>query len=79
MTDPYKGKRRITARIPRAALPPTEGSVPDLATWDPEAETEERCPACAACSMCAGKGMVSQTTARAYREQMKEQEDEGDA
>lgn len=68
--DPYGPKRRNTARIPRASLPPTEGSVPDLAAehWDPEAVTLEKCPVCAACVICLGKGMVTGDVAKACRD-----------
>lgn len=63
MKDPYKGKRRQTNPMPRVELPPTEGSVPDLAerSWDPNALTAETCP------FCAGQGNVPRDVAAAYR------------
>lgn len=78
--DPYGPKRRQTKPIPRVELPPTEGSAPDLAAaWGPEALTAEVCPCCRACSLCGGKGMVPQEIAAAYREQLRDAPDEGDA
>jgi len=79
MTDPYGPKRRQTNPLPRVELPPTEGSVPDLADkhWDPNALTMEECPCCRACSLCRGNRLVPQEIAQAYREQMKDEEGDG--
>lgn len=75
--DPYGPRRKQTGRIPRASLPPTEGSVPDLAEkWDPDALTMEECPCCRACSLCRGQRLVPQEIAAAYREQIKDEEDD---
>lgn len=81
MKDPYGPKRRITQPLPRASLPPTEGSTPDLADshWDPEALTQSECPACKSCSLCGGTGMVSCDVAAAYRKQVDGEPDEGGA
>lgn len=75
--DPYGPKRRQTNPLPRVQLPPTEGSVPDLAEkWDPDALTMEECPCCRACSLCGGQRLVPQEIASAYREQMKYSEED---
>lgn len=78
MKDPYGPKRRQTNPIPRVSLPPTEGSVPDLAEkLGPDAITLEECPLCRCCSLCAGKGMVPQEIAGAYRASLtRDDEDE---